>query len=188
MYRPVSPIYCFPCTVTAAGVGGGDGVFEMAQVVFIGDSWLERHLYVIWAQNPSNPLRASMLIHVYKVGQFWVHCWESIRAQVAYSIGECGWQCSSEHTWDPGRVINWDSCTILDKENHSRKRKCLESFYICQRRPSLNRDKGTRPNTYTTLLYSRKRIYLLGHVCVHLSYCCALYFTCHFIDDELSSA
>ena len=40
----------------------GDGVFEAAQVVLVGDSWLKKYLYVIWLQNPSNLLRVSMLI------------------------------------------------------------------------------------------------------------------------------
>ena len=133
MYLPVSPICCFPCIVTAASVGRGWGLWD-GLGGFIGVSWLERHLYVtcIWVQNPSNPLRVSMLVHVYKVWQFWVQRWESIRAQDTYSKGECEWKCSSEHTWGPGHVINWDSCKLLDKENHSKKRKRLESFYICQ--------------------------------------------------------
>ena len=62
----------------------------------------------------------------------------------------------AEHAWDSGHAIDWDSCKIIDKENHWKKRKHLESFHICQRRPSLNRDKGTLPNSYLALLYSKK--------------------------------
>ena len=67
MYLPVSLI--LHPTVTAAYkiyssnlVLKGDGVFDAAQVVHVGDSWLKRYLYVIWVQNPSNPLRVSMLV------------------------------------------------------------------------------------------------------------------------------
>ena len=39
-----------------------DGVFEAAQAVFVGDSWLERYLYIIWVQNPLNPFGVSMFM------------------------------------------------------------------------------------------------------------------------------
>ena len=70
--------------------------------------------------------------------------------------GNVGGSALAEHAWDSGHDINWDSCKIVDKEYHWKKRKHLESFYICQRQPSLNRGKGTLPSTYSTLFHLNK--------------------------------
>ena len=62
----------------------------------------------------------------------------------------------AEPAWDSGHDIDWDSGKIVDKENHWKKRKHSESFYICQRQPSPNSDKWTLPSTYSALFYSKK--------------------------------
>ena len=63
----------------------------------------------------------------------------------------------AEYAWDSGHDIDWDSCKFVDKEEHLKKRKHLETFYVDQMLPSLNRDKGTVPSTYSTLFHSKKR-------------------------------
>ena len=54
-------------------------------------------------------------------GQIHVHTVHTVKGNVSGST-------VAEHAWDSGRDINWDFCKIVDKENHWKKGKHLESF------------------------------------------------------------
>ena len=55
----------------------------------------------------------------------------------------------AEHVGDSVHAMDWNSCKIIHKKDHWKKRKHLESL-------SINGDKGTFPNIYLALLHSKK--------------------------------
>ena len=57
----------------------------------------------------------------------------------------------AEHIWVKGHQMDWSATSILARETDKDQRCCLESWFI-QSNPTMNRELGTLPLVYNSLL------------------------------------
>ena len=58
----------------------------------------------------------------------------------------------AQHAWEHDHHIDWTSTCILSVESHYRSRLAREAIHIHRQPSSLNRDRGSLPDTYDHLI------------------------------------
>ena len=84
------------------------------------------------------------------------HLYEHRRA---LKNGDLGSSALAEHVFSANHQVDLSKAMVIDTHNHTQTRCMLESWHIQHHQSPLNREKGTLPGLYASLLPDRASIW-----------------------------
>ena len=77
--------------------------------------------------------------------------------QRAVKYGDTNTSAIAEHAWQEQHNINWPAATILDSNQYLHSRLILESWHIHQQPDPMNRERGSLPPIYCSLIRNKNK-------------------------------
>ena len=77
--------------------------------------------------------------------------------QRAVKYGDTNTSAIAEHAWQEQHNINWPVATILDSNQYLHSRLILESWHIHQQPDPMNRERGSLPPIYCSLIRNKNK-------------------------------